>query len=394
MYKKINLILLVFVMIFCSSCSAPLTNPSKPDAKDNNDEYVKAVWITYYEMSALTKDNDESHFKKAVNKMFKDLKNNGFNRVTVHVRANADAFYKSDYFPVSSHCFGKQGSELLYDPLSIMVELAHKHNMTIEAWVNPYRVSQSADFSSLSESNIALKWKDTEKIIVCDSGIYFNPASGEVTDLIVNGIREIVQNYDVDSVCFDDYFYPVKSENIDKEFYSDYTESGGKLTLDDWRRENVNNMVKAVYSSVKEIKPDVTFGISPASNVDNNYSSLYADVQKWATEQGFVDYLCPQIYFGFQNENQPFMKTVKEWINMADCDLYVALPMYKNGLEDEYAGELGINEFIDNNNIIARQVTYLAKLGETKGFYIFSYSSLKDDDETKNLYSAMQNASE
>lgn len=394
MYKKIILSLLAVIMIFFSSCSAPLNNGTAEKNENADKEYVRAVWITYYELSSLTKDNDESHFKKAVNKMFKELENNGFNRVTVQVRPNADAFYKSAYFPVSSHCFGKQGSELLYDPLEIMVELAHKHDLSIEAWVNPYRVCQTPDFSALSENNIALKWKDTENLIVCDSGIYFNPASAEVTELIVNGVKEIVQNYDVDSVCFDDYFYPVKTENIDKQSYSDYTKNGGKLSLDDWRRENVSNMVKSVYSAVKEMKPSVTFGISPASNIENDYASLYADVRKWACEDGYVDYLCPQIYFGFQNENQPFMKTVKEWIRTAQCDLYVALPMYKTGLEDEYAGESGINEFAENNNIISRQVIYLSKLDEISGFYIFSYSSLKDDDETKNLYSAMQNDSE
>lgn len=107
-----------------------------------------------------------------------------------------------------------------------------------------------------------------------------------------------------------------------------------------------------------------------------------------------MDYICPQIYFGFQNESQPFMKTTKSWTQMADCTLYVALPLYKAEKEDEFAGDSGINEFIDNNNIVARQVIYLSKLSEVKGYYIFSYSSLKDNDETKNLYSAMQNSSQ
>ena len=152
-------------------------------------------------------------------------------------------------------------------------------------------------------------------------------------------------------------------------------------------------MIKSVYKTVKEADSTVTFGISPASNIENNYSTLYADVTKWCTEEGYVDYICPQIYFGFQNENQPFMKTVKNWTQTAECNLYVALPLYKAGKEDEFAGEDGIKEFVNNNNIIARQVIYLSKLSEVKGYYIFSYSSLKDNDETKNLYSAMQNSS-
>lgn len=392
MYKKIFLCFLSVILLCACSVQPEIKN--NDSAHISNEQYIRAVWITYYELSAFTKGNDEAQFRKSVNKTFKELKNTGFNRVTVQVRPNADAFYDSQYFPVSAHCFGTQGSELIYDPLLIMVELAHKHNLSIEAWINPYRVSQTTNFDDLSADNSAVKWQNTENIIVCDSGIYFNPASAEVNELIVNGVREIVENYGVDSVCFDDYFYPIKADTIDKGLYEAYQKKEGKLSLDDWRRENVNNMVKSVYKAIKEIDSNVTFGISPAANIENNFSNLYADVEKWAKEDGYVDYICPQIYFGFQNENQPFMKTTKEWIKMADCDIYVALPMYKTGLEDEFAGSDGINEFVENNNIVSRQVTYLSKLDDIKGFYIFSYSSLKDNDETKNLYSAMQNSSE
>ena len=322
------------------------------------------------------------------------MKSNGFNRVTVQVRPFADAFYKSDYFPVSSYCFKEQGSELIFDPLEIMVESAHKYKLSIEAWINPYRVSNSDDFSQLSKNNKAVEWQGTDNLIVCDSGIYFNPASDEVIKLISNGVREIAENYDVDSICFDDYFYPNTDESIDKSSYTAYKKSKGDKSLADWRRENVNKMIQSVYSTVKSVDENITFGVSPASNAESNYNTLYADTKKWCTEKGYVDYICPQIYFGFQNENQPFMKTTKNWVQMADCTLYVALPLYKAEKEDEFAGDNGKNEFIDNNNIIARQVTYLSKLSDVKGYYVFSYSSLKDNDETNNLYSAMQNSSQ
>lgn len=389
MYKKIiSAVLLIF---FLASCSLPNTGADNPEIEET---YVKAVWITYYELSGFTQDNTEQEFKKQINKTFKELSSNGFNRVTVQVRPFADAFYKSEYFPVSAYCFKEQGSELIYDPLEIMVESAHKYDLSIEAWLNPYRVSSSTDFSQLSDDNKAVEWKDTDNLMVCDSGIYFNPASDEVTELISNGVKEIVQNYEIDSVCFDDYFYPSTDEEIDKSSYEAYKKNSGDLSLEDWRRENVNKMIKSVYSTVKYVKENVTFGVSPASDIENNYNSLYADVEKWCTQEGYVDYICPQIYFGFQNESQPFMKTTKSWTQMADCTLYVALPLYKAEKEDEFAGDSGINEFIDNNNIVARQVTYLSKLSEVKGYYIFSYSSLKDNDETKNLYSAMQNSSQ
>lgn len=389
MYKKIILsILLIFTLAGCS-IAVPKENKTVTE-----EQYVKAVWITYYELSGFTQDSTEQDFRKKINKAFKELKSNGFNRVTVQVRPFADAFYKSDYFPVSSYCFKEQGSELIFDPLEIMVESAHKYKLSIEAWINPYRVSNSDDFTQLSKNNKAVEWQGTDNLIVCDSRIYFNPASDEVTKLISNGVKEIAENYDVDSICFDDYFYPSTDEKIDKSSYASYKKNKGDKSLADWRRENVSKMIQSVYSTVKSVDENITFGVSPASNAESNYNTLYADTQKWCTEKGYVDYICPQIYFGFQNENQPFMKTTKSWIQMADCTLYVALPLYKAEKEDEFAGDNGKKEFIDNNNIIARQVTYLSKLSDVKGYYVFSYSSLKDNDETNNLYSAMQNSSQ
>lgn len=379
--------MIVSIIIVFSGCSL---NSKGTEEESDPKEYISAVWISYYELSSFTENSTEKEFRKKINKAFKELKSRGFNRVTVHVRAYADAFYKSSYFPTSAYCFGTQGDKLIYDPLEIMTDAAHKLKMSIEAWINPYRVSTSDDFSGLSKDNPAVGFKDTENLIVCDSGIYFNPASQEVNELIINGAKEIAENYQVDSICFDDYFYPSTEENIDKSSYEKYKKSGGKLNLDDWRRENVSKMVSGVYKAIKSVNPEITFGISPSSSIENNYSVLYADVEKWATNNGFVDYLCPQIYFGFQNETQPFMATAKQWADMCKCDLYAALPLYKAGKEDEFAGDEGKNEFIDNNNIISRQIIYLSKIEKYKGYYIFSYSSLKDNDETENLYSAMQ----
>ena len=391
MHNKIICFFLAILTVFSfGGCTSDKNTENKTNDSIANAQYVRSVWLTYYELSSMIIDHSESKFKKEISKVFKNLSHKGFNRVTVHVRPYADAFYYSSYFPMSEYCCGSQGADIAYDPMQIMIEAAHKYGLAFEAWINPYRVSSDNDFSKLSDKNMAVKWKDTDNLIVIDSGIYFNPASEEVTALIVSGVEEIVKNYDVDSICFYYYFYPSKDASIDKSSYDAYKESGGDKSLQDWRRDNVSNMVQQVYSTVKTADSSVTFGISPASNMENDYSSLYADVEKWCSQEGYIDYICPQIYFGFQNENQPFMKTVKKWCSAATCDLYVALPLYKAGKEDEFAGESGKNEFQNNNNIIARQVTYLSKIEQIKGYYIFSYSSLKDNDETNNLYSAMQ----
>lgn len=388
--KKIFICLLVLILLFCGcAISQPSDSVDPPNAV-----YVRSVWISYFELERITTSNETAKdFEKEIKSAFKQVKSIGLNTVTVQVRPCADAFYKSDYFPVSKYCFGLQGSELKYDPLDIMVTVAHELGLRIEAWINPYRVSQSADINELSDGNMAKQWyesDDKKSNVYISDKIYFNPAAPEVTELIVNGVKEIVSNYAVDAIHFDDYFYPTTNMDIDKNEYDEYKDNGGELDLADWRRETVSNMVNSVYSAIKEINSTVLFGISPQSKIATNYNSLYADVERWSSEEGFVDYICPQIYFGFYNEVQPFASTVKNWQDLAtSCKLYVGLPLYKSGQEDEFASadqSYAINEFIENNDIISRQITYLYQLEGIEGFYIFSFSYLTD----KNNESVVQ----
>lgn len=393
--KKIIICLISLILLLCGCTVSQPSNQVDPP----NAVYVKSVWLSYFELESITTScNTAKEFEKKIKSAFKQVKSIGLNTVTVQVRPCADAFYKSDYFPVSKYCFGLQGSELKYDPLEIMVAAAHEQGLRIEAWINPYRVSQSSDINELSDGNIAKQWynsSDKKTNIYINDRIYFNPAAPEVTELIVNGVREIVSNYAVDAIHFDDYFYPTTSKEIDKKEYTEYTENGGKLSLASWRRETVSNMVKSVYSAIKEINSTVLFGISPQSKISANYNTLYADVERWATEEGFLDYICPQVYFGFYNETQPFASTVKNWQDLAtSCKLYVGLPLYKSGQEDNFASsdqDYAINEFIENNDIISRQISYLYQLDKVGGFYIFSFSYLTDKknesviQEVKNI---------
>ncbi|MDE5604245.1 MAG: family 10 glycosylhydrolase [Eubacterium sp.] len=400
--KKIFICLVSLILLLCG-CSVNTDSPKPSKDEPVNAVYVKAVWITYFELEKLTANsNTDKDFEKAVKSAFKEIKSDGFNTVTVQVRPCADAFYKSDYFPVSKYCFGVQGCELKYDPLEIMVETAHKLGLRIEAWINPYRVSQSKEIDDLSDNNIAKEWynsDDKKSNVYVDDKIYFNPASSEVKELIVNGVKEIVEKYAVDAIHFDDYFYPSTSKAVDKKEYNSYKKSGGDLSLADWRRENVSDMVKSVYSAIKKVNSSVEFGISPQSKISANYNNLYADVERWATEEGFVDYICPQIYFGFYNEVQPFTKTAKDWAALTtSCRLYVGLPLYKSGQEDKFASvdkDYAINEFKESNNVISRQISYLSQLENVNGFYIYSYSYLIDEEnesvaeEAKNIKAVM-----
>ena len=391
--KKVIPLILILCFAF-SSCSLPQKNTQPVVQKT---EYRKAVWIAYYELSEFTKGKSEYEFEQKINDEFSKLSSFGFNTVTVQIRPCADAFYLSKYFPSSIYFNGTQGGELLYDPLEIMCSVAQKYKLNIEAWINPYRVSQDDDYTKLSSDNFAVKNKKMTKVV--DGKIYFNPAYDKVTDLIVNGVKEIVRNYNISAIHFDDYFYPTQSKNFDKKEYKKY---GGDLSLTDWRRQNVTNMVKRVYEAIKNVNKGVEFGISPASNIENDKNNLYADVETWVKNR-YVDYICPQVYFGFKNVYQPFMFTVKKWVKLCentDIDLYIGLPLYKANTKDKYAAENDksiINEFKNNNDIISRQITYISKIDKIKGYYIFSFSQLTSEnakEEVSNMLKVMQSNSQ
>lgn len=391
--KKVIPLILILCFTF-SSCSLPQNN-TQPVVQKN--EYRKAVWIAYYELSEFTKDKSKYEFEQKINDELSKLSSYGFNTVTVQIRPCADAFYLSKYFPSSVYFNGTQGGEMAYDPLEIMCSVAQKYKLNIEAWINPYRVSQDDDYKKLSPDNFAIKNKKMTKVV--DGKIYFNPAYDKVTDLIVNGVKEIVENYNIFAIHFDDYFYPTQSKNFDKKEYKKY---GGDLSLTDWRRQNVTNMVKRVYEAIKSVNKGVEFGISPASNIENDKNNLYADVESWV-KNGYVDYICPQVYFGFKNVYQPFMFTVKKWVKLCentDVDLYIGLPLYKANIKDKYAAENDksiINEFKNNNDIISRQITYISKIDKIKGYYIFSLSQLTSEnakEEVSNMLKVMQSNSQ
>lgn len=400
--KKIIPLILVLLLII-SGCSVQEKVNVENIQALNNEEYIKAIWITYYELSEFTVDKSEDDFKSNISSVFKTLKEDGFNTVIVQVRPYADAFYKSEIFPVSEYFNSKQGGELVFDALEIMCDLAHKCDLRIEAWINPYRVSRDNDITKLSDDNIAKKWynKDSDNVVVLENGIYFNPAAKDVTKLIVSGVEEIIEGYNVDGIHFDDYFYPTDDEKFDESSYSKYIDNKGEMSLDDWRRENVSNMIKEVYSAIKKYNSSIRFGVSPASNITKNYNELYADVERWVTEKGCIDYICPQIYFGFRNVYQPFMRTVKMWKKLcegSEVDLYIGVPLYKSSKVDEYAGadDDARNEFVDNSDIISRQIKYIEKIETIKGYFVFSYSCLNNEEcenEVSLMLEAMQSSS-
>lgn len=351
-----------------SSQSTPVPKNDDPPAVNREDE-VRAIWLSYLDLGPLLKGQSKSSFTNSINKVMNNIQDLGLNTVYVQVRPFGDALYYSDYFP-SSYLFtgteGEIGSQP-YDALEIMVEAAHKRGLWIEAWLNPYRVRTSN--MALSEDNPAREMLDTGDALRYDGGIYYNPGSPAARELIVDGVREIVQNYDVDGIHFDDYFYPPNaSAAFDAETYAEADTAKG---LAAWRREQVDILVKEVYSAVGSGK---TFGISPAGNNENNYNALYCDVEKWLTTPGYVDYICPQVYFGFNNTVKPYKATSREFNDMitrSGVKLYVGLACYKIGDLQQ-----GGAEWANNTDMMARQVEYARTLSRYGGFALYRYDSL------------------
>ncbi len=335
------------------------------------------IWLTYTEIGSLVKGRNEEEYRAEVEAVFENLKENKINTVFYQCRAFCDSFYQSEIFPVSKY-ISSTNKELSYDPFEIFLEIGKERNIAVHCWVNPYRVSYDNDFEKIPKSSPvrALYKKNKNSLIICKEGLYLNPADSSARRLVLDGIREILNNYQVDGIHFDDYFYPDTDDLNDGALYEVYQNDGGGLSLSDWRRENVNSLVSGVYALVKSIDSDIIFSISPSADIKKCKNVFYADIEKWCSEEGFVDFLIPQIYFGFENEKMPFSDVVKEWERLTEkgyAELVCGLAVYKCGEPDENAGS-GKNEWLENVNILSRQYEQLQKSQVWQGFSLFSYS--------------------
>lgn len=270
--------------------SAPAGTPARP----LSGEY-RAMWVSYLEWQSVD-FSSEAAFRQDAADMLDKCVSLRLNTVIAQVRPFADALYESALFPWSHLCTGTQGAAPGYDPLAILVELAHARGLRLEAWLNPYRVrlNGSSPAGELAADHPAVLHPEWVK--ASGDGLYFEPSSPEVQRYIVQGVEEILQNYPVDGIHFDDYFYPTTDPAFDE---AEYAAAASGLALADWRRENVNALVRAVYDAVKALRPAAAFGISPQGNPDNNYNGQYSDVGLWMRESGYLDYVLPQLYWGY-----------------------------------------------------------------------------------------------
>ena len=404
--KKLILffILIATIILFCFLLEKEDRSKTIPEATtvsfstqktENKGNNIYAVWLTYSEIGSLVKGKSEDEYRESLETVLKNLKENKINTVFYQCRAFCDSFYKSDIFPVSKY-ITEERQNTTFDPFGIFLEKAKLYDISVHCWVNPYRISYEAEFENLPKNSPARKLYKADKnaLIICDKGIYLNPSHAEGRRLVLNGIREILEKYQVDGIHFDDYFYP-ETENInDKKLYENYKKQGGNLSLADWRRENVNVLISSVYSIVKSQNENLIFSVSPSADIEKCKNAFYADVEKWCREEGFVDLIIPQIYYGFLNEKMPFLDVMKEWESLASkgaVKLVCGLASYKCGREDAFA-ESGKNEWLENVNILSRQYEQVVESPVWQGFSLFSYSYCFGDNmneiskkEIKNL---------
>ncbi len=379
--------LIILIVILLSGCTAKHENEMpQEEVKVQGTAQISAVWIYYDELSMVSESGGtESSFRSKIETMFDNCVLWGINTVFLQVRPCADSFYNSKIFPWTYYLTGEQGNVVSYDPLQICVEEAHERNLSIHAWINPFRIAFSDDVSKLAEEHPANEWiqPKTNDVVFINGGIYFSPASLNAQKLVLDGVREIVQNYDVDGIHIDDYFYPSTDKKVDESFYNEYTQEGGKLSLSEWRLNVVSAFVAQMYNVVKSENSECIFSISPAGNIQNNYEQQYADVELWCSQKGYADWIIPQLYYGFENDSLPFDRALGQWCDIhknPEIKMVYGIAAYKVNDSDE--------EWVSGKGIIDKQLEVVRNSGSAYGVAYFSYSSLADEKrsaEFKNL---------
>ena len=261
----------------------------------------------------------------------KGLRELGCNTLIFQVVSNMDALYPSRILPWSAVLTGKEGQDPYYDPLALAVQVAHECGMQIHAWINPLRVCRD-DVTPHHESHVSIshpEWVQNYK-----HKLYLDPGNPEVVEFLRNVAKEIVDNYAVDGLHIDDYFYPDGLQKDGKGWRNDMFELYGKnKSLDSWRFATINNVVRTLYEAAHESRPDIVFGVSPSGRLANT-CRLYADPRMWVNE-GTVDYLAPQIYWAIgRGDAAAFEQVLDSWNFVSKgVPVYVGLAAYKYAQE-------------------------------------------------------------
>ncbi len=354
-----------------------LTNISGYSQINSTDREFRGAWVAtvvnldWPSSPALPVEKQ----KEELINLFDALAFLNFNAVFFQVRPECDALYNSNIEPWSFWLTGKQGKapEPFYDPLEFAIEEAHKRGLELHAWINPYRAVRKTGTYPLASNHVSRL--HPEWIITSGKLKYLNPGLPQVRRYVVNIVKEIVGNYNVDGIHFDDYFYPYPPNEIKSEDFKTFQHySRGINDISEWRRDNVNLLMKEVNGAIKRIKPFVKFGVSPFGIWKNNvprgitgfdaYGRIYADAVQWIKD-GSIDYLVPQLYWPFDG-GQDFAKLSDWWsLQKYESHFYAGLGFYRAE--------------IWNASEIPNQIRYLRENPFADGFVIFRAANVFDN---------------
>jgi uncharacterized lipoprotein YddW (UPF0748 family) len=295
------------------------------------------------------------------------LKRSGKNAVFFQVRSEADAMFPSPYEPWSYWLSGEQGKapEPFYDPLRFAITEAHLRGMELHAWLNPYRAHRNLNLYPHHETHIAQTRPEWMLSFPSASGTYvmLNPGLQEVKDFIEDIVTDLVRRYDLDGIHFDDYFYPYSPAVSTEDLASFQADPRGIENINDWRRDNINRMVIQVNDAIKEIDPQVKFGISPFGIRKNSdagtrggegYHLIFADPLQWL-QDGSIDYVAPQLYWNRDHEAAPYEPLLNWWASVSseyNRHLYIGLAPYRLGEPFNWSvNEIGAQKAINRASV-------------------------------------------
>ena len=303
-------------------------------AYDTPKREFRSAWIaTVWCLDWPSQGAGATKQKEQMDRLLDSLQVNRFNAVNFQVRSMCDAMYRSSMEPWSSYLTGTRGQDPGFDPLQYVVEGCHKRGMECHAWVNPYRWSTGTDWNTAQDREL----KEDGWLLTYGTTIILDPGQQRTIDRIVAVCREIITNYDVDGILYDDYFYPSDiPTDASAQDYDEWQQSGTTLSFGDWRRDNVNRMVKAVYDMIQETRPEVRYGVSPAgvaasspavaakhgvdpcpTGSDWQYNGIFSDPLAWYEAQS-IDYMSPQVYWPFGHRTNDYGLITQWWGQIAE----------------------------------------------------------------------------
>lgn len=357
---------------------------------------VRAFWVSTVANIDLPILTDEKQYKKELDKIVETAIDYNINTIYFQVRPLNDAFYKSKLNPTSRYLMGEEGKEMPFDVLSYLIDISSRANIEVHAWCNPYRVSKpfsdtkEAYLESLDDLNFAKRRPD---LVITDNTkqLILNPTSEEVKDFITESMIEIVANYDVKGIHWDDYFYPYAPLSDDDNDLENYNNRSDKtMDLAAFRRYHVTDVIRKVYEGVKSVNKDKVFGVSPfgiwrgiendprgsnTGRTSQSYDSQYADSYEWV-KKGYIDYIVPQLYWFFGHETAPIADLVKWWselVSGTNVELYIGHPAYRQGEKGEFENPLEV----------VNQVKYANSYKEVSGNVFFTFKNFLEKDVNK-----------